>query len=409
MLALKLLGLDEVWWLVSPQKPLKPTRDMASFAERFESAQKMAKHPRIRVSDLERRLGSCYTADTLAALTRRFPTTRFVWIMGADNLRQIARWKNWTAIFRTSGTTGSAKRVPVTHQNLVEMARKMQRWLKIGPSDRSTCILPIYYNAGFKATLLVPLLIGCSVAMPATTNPNEFDQWIDELRPTWLTAAPAFLQAVLDRMKARDSAPLKHSLRFVLSTASYLAEAVRVDLQAALGVPVVEFYGLCEAGMMTAPAIPPEKLKPGSVGRPPQGELAIRGDNGKFLPAGQTGQVVLTGPSVTPGYLYDITDTPSGLEDGWLATGDLGVIDTEGYLTIVGRSKDLIISGGYNVYPKEVELVLDELPGVTESAVVGVPHPDFGEGVVAVVIENHTLPSKGQTLIFIVRGRKDNE
>lgn len=294
--------------------------------------------------------------------------------------------KSVSVIFRTSGTTGAAKRVPVTHENLIEMARKMQRWLKLGPSDRSACILPIYYNAGFKATLLVPLLIGCSVALPATTNPHEFDQWAEELRPTWLTASPAFLQAVLDKVKAREGGKLNHSLRFVLSTASYLAETVRVDLQATLGVPVAEFYGLCEAGMMTAPAIPPETLKPGSVGRPPRDELKIRGDDGRFLPPGQTGQVVLTGPSVTPGYLYDINDTPSGLENGWLPTGDLGAIDNDGYLTIVGRTKEIINRGGEKISPYDVEKALLMHPAVREAAAFGVPHPRLGENVASAVV-----------------------
>jgi len=165
--------------------------------------------------------------------------------------------KSVAAIFRTSGTTGAAKRVPVTHENLIEMARKMQDWLGLSPADRSACILPIYYNAGFKATLLVPLLIGCSVAMPTTTNPLEFDQWIAELRPTWLTAAPAFLQAVLEKVRTLPMSEPDHSLRFVLSTASYLSEPVRGELERLLAVPVVEFYGLCEAGMMTAPSLPP--------------------------------------------------------------------------------------------------------------------------------------------------------
>jgi acyl-CoA synthetase (AMP-forming)/AMP-acid ligase II len=131
------------------------------------------------------------------------------------------------------------------------MARKMQEWLGLSPADRSACILPIYYNAGFKATLLVPLLMGCSVALPATTNSQEFDQWVAELRPTWLTAAPAFLQAVLERIRAVGKPA--DALRFVLSTASYLSEGVRTELERLLDIPVVEFYGLCEAGMMTAP------------------------------------------------------------------------------------------------------------------------------------------------------------
>lgn len=308
-------------------------------------------------------------------------------------------------IFRTSGTTGAAKRVPVTHENLIEMARKMQRWLRLGPADRSACILPIYYNAGFKATLLVPLLIGCSVALPATTNPHEFDQWVEELRPTWLTAAPAFLQAVVEKLRAPRERPLNHALRFVLSTASYLAEQVRLDLEKTLHVPVAEFYGLCEAGMMTAPPIPPERAKPGTVGRPPAGELAIRGDDGKSLSAGQTGQVVLRGPSVTPGYLYDISDTPSGLEDGWLATGDIGVMDGEGFLTIVGRTKEIINRGGEKISPYDVEKALLQHPAVREAAAFAVPHPRLGENVAAAVVLHPGAEASSSELIDFIYDR----
>jgi acyl-coenzyme A synthetase/AMP-(fatty) acid ligase len=121
--------------------------------------------------------------------------------------------------------------------------------------------------------------------MPTTTNPQEFDQWVAELRPTWLTAAPAFLQALLERVRAMPAGKLDHALRFVLSTASYLSESVRGELEKHLAIPVVEFYGLCEAGMMTAPSLPPAEARPGTAGRIPPGELAIRGDKQMFLPA----------------------------------------------------------------------------------------------------------------------------
>lgn len=294
--------------------------------------------------------------------------------------------QSWAAIFKTSGTTGRSKRVPVTHENLVEMARKMERWLKLSPADRSACIMPIYYNAGFKATLLVPLLIGCSVAMPETPTANDIDRWLATLRPTWLTASPAFLQAVVERLETLPS-EARHSLRFVLSTASYLPEATRAELQRLLAVPVVEFYGLCEAGMMTAPALPPDSVMPGSVGRIPDGELAIRGDDGKLLPPGRPGQIVLRGPSVMPGYLFDdIEATPSGLEDGWLATGDIGVIDGDGFLTIAGRTKEIINRGGEKVSPYDVEKTLLRHPAVREAAAFAVPHPRLGENVGAAVV-----------------------
>ena len=308
-------------------------------------------------------------------------------------------------IFRTSGTTGDAKRVLITHENLLEMARKMQHWLALTPADRSTCILPIYYNAGFKATLLAPLLAGCSVAMPATVNPQDFEEWIGELKPTWLTGAPSFLRAVAEKLRQRTDGPLAHSLRFVLSTASYLADPVRRDLEKQLGVPVAEFYGLTEAGMMTAPSLPPDRAKPGTVGKGAPEELAIRGDSGAFLPAGQTGQVVLRGPSVTPGYIFDFEDQPSGLENGWLPTGDLGVIDSEGFLTIVGRTKEVINRGGEKIAPYDVEKALLQHPAVREAAAFAVPHPRLGENVAAAVTLNPGMKSTSSELIDFIYDR----
>jgi len=289
-------------------------------------------------------------------------------------------------IFRTSGTTGTAKRVPITHENLLEMASKMERWLRLTPADRSACVMPLYYNAGFKATLLSPLLIGCSVALPATTHSGDFEQWMQDLRPTWLTGAPVFLQSVLERLRARDGGRLDHALRFVLSTSSYLSDVVRTELERLLGVPVLEFYGLSEAGMITGPPVPPEKARPGTVGRIPAGELAIRGDNGTFLTAGQPGQIVVRGPSVTPGYLLDVDDSPTGLQDGWLVTGDTGSVDRDGFLTIVGRTQEFINRGGEKVSPYDVEKVLLRHPAVREAAAFAVPHPRLGENVAAAVV-----------------------
>ncbi len=314
--------------------------------------------------------------------------------------------QSWAAIFKTSGTTGGSKRVPVTHENLVEMARKMERWLKLGPADRSTCIMPIYYNAGFKATLLAPLLIGCSVALPEAASPNDIDRWLADLQPTWLTAAPAFLRAVIERLNALPAERRKHSLRFVLSTASYLPESTRTELERVTAVPVVEFYGLCESGMMTAPALPPDRPRAGSAGRSPEGELAIRADDGRFLGPGQTGQIVLHGPSVMPGYLFDDIDgIPSGLENGWLPTGDLGTVDEEGFLTIVGRTKEIINRGGEKISPYEVEKALLQHPAVREAAAFAVPHPRLGENVGAAVVLHPGAETTSAGLIDFIYDR----
>ena len=293
--------------------------------------------------------------------------------------------QSWAAIFRTSGTTGPSKRVPVTHQNLIEMARKIERWLDLTPADRSACIMPIYYNAGFKATLVAPLLVGCSVALPEQAGAHDIEQWLSELRPTWLTASPAFLQAVVEKLGASSGGAAAQSLRFVLSTASYLPDHTRRELTRLIGKPVVEFYGLCEAGMMTGPAMSQEE--PGSVGRIPDGELAIRDDNGGPVRPRQVGQVMLRGPSVMPGYLLDdIEGQPTGLLDGWLPTGDLGSVDERGLLTIVGRTKEIINRGGEKIAPYDVEKALLAHPAVREAAAFAVPHARLGENVGAAVV-----------------------
>jgi thioesterase domain-containing protein/acyl carrier protein len=271
------------------------------------------------------------------------------------------------------------------------MANKMQRWLQLTPADRSACIMPLYYNAGFKATLLVPLLIGCSVALPASTQPGDCEQWLRELQPTWLTAAPPFLQAVLDKLRAqvpqRPMPPFAPSLRFVLSTASYLPPAIGAELQNRLGLPVVEFYGLCEAGMMTAPILPPETARPGSVGRVPHGELAIQNDEGSFLGPDEAGEIMVRGPSVTPGYLVDDIDgIPTGLRNGWLPTGDIGIVDSAGVLTVTARRKEMINRGGEKISPYDVEKALLAHPAVREAAAFALPHPRLGETVGAAVV-----------------------
>jgi acyl-CoA synthetase (AMP-forming)/AMP-acid ligase II/thioesterase domain-containing protein len=319
--------------------------------------------------------------------------------VGLEQIRPVGRLKqappptadSWACIFRTSGTTGTFKRVPVTHGNLLAMADKMRCWLQLTDADRSACIMPLYYNAGFKATLLVPLLIGCSVALPASTQPRDCEQWLGELHPTWLTAAPPFLQAVLESLHAqvsqRPASSFAPSLRFVLSTASYLPPSIGTELQNRLGLPVVEFYGLCEAGMMTAPIFPSGTARPGSAGRIPPGELAIQNDEGAFSGPGEAGEIMVRGPSVTPGYLVDDIDgIPTGLRNGWLPTGDIGTIDADGLLTVTARRKEMINRGGEKISPYDIEKALLTHPAVHEAAAFALPHPRLGETVGAAVV-----------------------
>lgn len=305
-------------------------------------------------------------------------------------------------ILRTSGTTGAVKLVPVTHQNLIEMANKMRRWFSLSFEDRCACILPTYYAAGLKTTLLAPLLLGESVALPATNHPENLSEWISDLRPTWFSATPSVLLAILDRLSELPE-KLEHSLRFVLSSSAYLPEAVRTELEAALGVPVLEFYGLSEAGIMAANPAPPAKRKPGTAGLVPRSELAIKDQDETLLPDGKIGEIVVRGPSVTPAYINEFGSSGTGLKNGWLATGDLGFVDSEGFLTIVGRIKELINRGGEKVSPYDVEKALLLHPSVQDAAAFSIPHPRLGENVAAAVVLRpgiHATPSELREFLY---------
>ncbi len=289
-------------------------------------------------------------------------------------------------LLRSSGTTGDPKQIPVTHRNLLAMARKMAAWFDLTSADRIPCTLPLYYAAGLKTTLFVPLLIGASVAIPAPGRAYDVAEWMAVLRPTVLSVAPAPLRGMLDRLRAMQGRPVTPFLRFAICGAAYLPDSLRREAEALLGVPVLEYYGLSEAGAMAANPAPPGLRKPGTVGLVPSGELVLLDACGQPVPQGEVGEVHVTGPSVTPGYVTAQERKPSGLRDGWLATGDIGCMDADGYLTIVGRLKELINRGGEKVSPYEVEKALLAHPLVLEAGVFGVPHPRLGENVAAAVV-----------------------
>ena len=179
---------------------------------------------------------------------------------------------------------------------------------------------------------------------------------------------------------------LQHSLRFILSSSSHLPETLRTELETTLGVPVLEFYGLSEAGVMAANPAPPARRKPGTAGLVARNELAIRSHDGDPAPVGEVGEIAVHGPSVTPGYINDIDGSVTKFRDGWLATGDLGFIDSDGFLTITGRTKELINRGGEKVSPYEIEKALLLHPSVSEAAAFPVPHSRLGEDVAAAAV-----------------------
>jgi oxalate---CoA ligase len=301
-----------------------------------------------------------------------------------------------TLLLRSSGTTGAPKLIPVTHGNMVAMAEYMGSglWYGLTARDRAACRPPLHYGAGLKTSLFVPLMLGASVAFPPPQQTFDFAEWLDELKPTYLSVAPGVLQRMIERMKAAPREFDGSSLRFVMCSGSYLPEEIRAAAESMLRVPVLEYYGSAEAGIMAANPVPPGKAKPGTVGLPWPADLVIADENRQPVANGTAGEVMIRGPGVTPGYLASGSSTPDELEDGWLATGDIGRLDEDGYLCLVGRDKEVINRGGEKVFPYEVEKAILQHPAVLEAAAFGVPHPRLGESVAAAVVlkPGNTVP-----------------
>jgi malonyl-CoA/methylmalonyl-CoA synthetase len=278
------------------------------------------------------------------------------------------------AVIYTSGTTGRSKGAMLTHANLASNALALHRIWGFEPRDVLLHALPIFHVHGLFVALHTSFLNGSPMLWLERFDENQV---LDALpRATVMMGVPTFYTRLLARPDF-GRAQTGHMRLFVSGSAPLLESTFR-EFEARTGHAILERYGMSEAGMITSnPLIGPRI--PGSVGYPLPGvELRIEG--------GGTGVIEISGPNVFKGYWRMPEKTAEEFTaDGFFRTGDVGRQDPDGRVWISGRAKDLIISGGFNVYPKEIELVLDDLPGVGESAVIGVPHPDFGEAVVAAI------------------------
>jgi malonyl-CoA/methylmalonyl-CoA synthetase len=219
-----------------------------------------------------------------------------------------------------------------------------------------------------------------------------------------MMGVPTFYTRLLDDPRLNRDL-VAHMRLFVSGSAPLLAET-HVEWQARTGHRILERYGMTETNMNTSNPYDGDR-RAGTVGFPLPGvELRITGPEGAALPQGEVGVIEVRGPNVFKGYWQMPDKTAEDMRaDGFFITGDLGMVDADGYVHIVGRAKDLIITGGYNVYPKEIEMALDEVPGVLESAVIGLPHPDFGEAVFAVLVAQKGVPLDPQAALDAIRGK----
>jgi malonyl-CoA/methylmalonyl-CoA synthetase len=288
------------------------------------------------------------------------------------------------AILYTSGTTGRSKGAMLSHANLLSNAQTLVDVWRFTSDDVLLHALPIFHTHGLFVATNVALSAGASLIFLPGFSAEAIIANIPEA--TALMGVPTFYTRLLDE-PAFTGDLVRHMRLFVSGSAPLLAET-HVLFEQRTGHRILERYGMTETNMNTSNPYDGER-RAGTVGFPLPGvDLRIvDAESGKVLPQGEIGIIEVKGPNVFSGYWQMPEKTKEEFrEDGFFITGDVGVIDADGYVQIVGRSKDLIISGGYNIYPKELELLLDEEEGVLESAVIGVPHADFGEGVVAVLV-----------------------
>jgi malonyl-CoA/methylmalonyl-CoA synthetase len=287
------------------------------------------------------------------------------------------------ALLYTSGTTGRSKGAMLTHGNLASNALALREAWGFRDTDVLLHALPIYHTHGLFVAVNTTLLAGTRMLFFPRFEPGEVIAALP--RATVMMGVPTYYVRLLAREDfTRDTCA---GMRLFISGSAPLLEETFLSFEIRTGHHILERYGMTETGMNTSNPLNGER-RAGTVGLPlPRVEARIAGEGGEILPVGETGVLEVRGPNVFKGYWQMPEKTREEFrDDGFFITGDVAKIDAEGYVTIVGRSKDLIISGGLNVYPKEVESVIDRLPGVIESAVVGLPHPDFGEGVAAVIV-----------------------
>ena len=303
------------------------------------------------------------------------------------------------AILYTSGTTGRSKGAMISHQNLVSNAQTLVQYWQLSANDTLLHALPIFHTHGLFVAINSMMIAGGTMLFLPRFNAEEALQKLPQC--TVMMGVPTFYTRLLalDGFNRDASA---HMRLFISGSAPMTMETHRAFTERT-GQVILERYGMTETNMNTSNPCDGERIA-GSVGLPLPGvELRItdpEANDPTSLPAGEVGMIEVRGENVFKGYWQMPEKTAEEIRgDGFFITGDLGMIDERGYVQIVGRDKDLIISGGFNIYPKEIEIAIDRLDGVIESAVVGLPHADFGEGVVAVVVAENEVSVDEQMVI----------
>lgn len=290
-------------------------------------------------------------------------------------------------VLHTSGTTSRPKIVPLSQHNVCTSARSVRDTLALTDEDLGLCIMPLFHIHGLIAALLAPLCAGGAVCFTPGFNALKFFAWLAEVRPSWYTAVPTMHQTILARSSKNQDVVAANRLRFIRSSSSALPTTVIADLERVFGAPVVEAYGMTEAAhQMASNPLPPQARKPGTVGRAAGPEVRVVDEQGNTAAPGQTGEIAIRGLNVMSEYENNPGANRDAFIQGWFRTGDQGVMDEEGYLSITGRLKEIINRGGEKISPREVDEIIMEHPAVHQCVTFAVPHDMLGEDVAAAVV-----------------------
>ena len=285
-------------------------------------------------------------------------------------------------VLHTSGTTSRPKQVPLRQRNLMASARTIGAHYRLSQDDVSFCVMPLFHIHGLVASTFAALGAGGAVITPRRFTPHRFWPQAREHGATWLSAGPTLHQMILDRADG-DGPPV--TLRFVRSCSSALSAELAERAEQVYGAPILEAYGMTEAShQMSSNPLPPGPRLVGSVGVPTGTQIRIADKSGTFLPDGTAGEVVIRGPGIMSGYVNNPAATAEAFFGDWFRTGDRGVF-RDGYLFLEGRIKEMIIRGGENIAPAEIEQVLLSHPAVRDAVCFGIPDEKYGELVGAAV------------------------
>ena len=328
--------------------------------------------------------GVSIVSPAIACGTERFGSEPMVpEALGEANLRP----DDLALLLHTSGTTSRPKLVALKHRNLVLSSRAVAQVLNLSTNDRCLSVMPMFHIHGLVAGLLASIAAGACTACASPFQATSFFEWLEKSRATWYTAVPTMHQAILTRSRHNARVLSQQRLRVIRSSSAPLFPTVWQQLEDVFGAPVVNSYGMTEAAHQIASvSLGRARMVRSGVGQSSGPEIAIMDPNGRILPPGERGEVVLRGEQIINGYLKPAEANGTSFAHGWLRTGDEGWLDSEQALTLTGRLKEMINSGGEKISPYEVEDALLIHPAVSQAIAFSAPHNLLGEQVMAAVV-----------------------